>query len=587
MSKVSRRDFLRLGSLAALSAPVVSVIGKIGDQEIVESKEEFGGFTIRRHTKENPPYQVDDSMYKRPDARKALDPMKLQLQPDNAIAKMENRESGYARYECAFHSSAWTVAMGLGTNGGAMTNCGLYSWDVIPNAYGPGSPKFFELPRWDPAGDGLSTEDVTNMVKKVAKFYGASLVGIAPVDERWFYSKVIDMDPFEMMNDSSFLEEAGFELPETSSGASPRSIVQNAMLGMDKNDMKDMIIAATESVDPSVLPEGLTIGAIKAMPAGMFQKMLPNVITTFSNEYLYAMAERVPGELYPPDFDPKAILEEEFVVVDMSEAIPSASINFYEGEKSYFDDSEGEGKGKYFVSRNMKYAIVMAFEMDEDGIGTEHGMIPEAAVAIGYSKMAFTSGSLAQFLRDLGYSAIPMGNDTSLSIPMAIDAGLGELSRAGWLITPKYGPRVRLSKVVTDLPLVPDQPISFGVTEFCEVCGKCAKDCPSGAINPGERNYDAPQPTGNPGVFKWATNGAKCQQYWTDSGVSCSLCIGVCPFNKPEGWLHEATRILIGARSGSIDNILLKLDDVSGYGMKSKISSQEFWEKDEYIHIKS
>jgi hypothetical protein len=57
------------------------------------------------------------------------------MQPDNAIAKLENKEAGYGRFECAFHSSAWTVAMGLGSNGGAMTNCGLYSWDVIQASF--------------------------------------------------------------------------------------------------------------------------------------------------------------------------------------------------------------------------------------------------------------------------------------------------------------------------------------------------------------------------------------------------------------------------------------------------------------------
>ena len=40
--------------------------------------------------------------------------------------------------------------------------------------------------------------------------------------------------------------------------------------------------------------------------------------------------------------------------------------------------------------------------------------------------------------------------------PLAIMAGLGELSRIGILITPEFGPRVRLCKVFTDLPLQAD-----------------------------------------------------------------------------------------------------------------------------------
>ena len=57
------------------------------------------------------------------------------------------------------------------------------------------------------------------------------------------------------------------------------------------------------------------------------------------------------------------------------------------------------------------------------------------------------------------------------SIPIAIDAGLGELGRNGLLVTPKYGPRVRLAKILTNMPLVPDSPIRFGVTEFWKTDG--------------------------------------------------------------------------------------------------------------------
>ena len=577
----SRRDFLRVGGLATVSLPAVRIVQQMEGYDLVESGEKYGGFLIRRHTHDDPPYELDDELYDRPDARKSLDPLKMNIQMENALTRLAEGE--YSRFNCAFHNASWTLAMGLGTNG-AQTNAGLYSWKQIPNADGPGLPKYHQLPRWKPTEDGLGREELTAMVKKAAKFFGASLVGIAPVDERWFYSRVFDVDLAELLNDASeYAEDAGVEMPASGGGLSGRAVVQQAMLSMDKNDMKAMIVDVSSSVDSSLLPEGVSVPALKAMPPGLFQKMLPNVIRTFQPEYLVALAEGIPAEYLPDDFDPQVILEEDFEIIDISESIPGAGINFYDGDDSYYEGSEGEGKGEYYISRKMKYAVVMAFEMDEDGLETEHGQIPEAAVARGYSRMATTAGTLATFLRNLGYNAIPMGNDTSLSVPLAVHAGLGELSRAGYLITPKYGPRVRLAKVVTDLPLVVDQPISFGVTEFCQVCGKCAENCPSGAISTGERSFNAPS-TGSPGVLKWAIEGAKCQQYWSDMGTSCSMCITSCPFNKPQGWLHEATRVLIGARSGSVDKILLKLDDVSGYGEGKP--KEEFWTKDNYLHIR-
>ena len=46
--KISRRDFLKTAGLAGLALPVANVIGKIGNYEIVSSKEDYGGFLIKR-----------------------------------------------------------------------------------------------------------------------------------------------------------------------------------------------------------------------------------------------------------------------------------------------------------------------------------------------------------------------------------------------------------------------------------------------------------------------------------------------------------------------------------------------------------
>ncbi|MBW2513361.1 MAG: reductive dehalogenase, partial [Deltaproteobacteria bacterium] len=134
------------------------------------------------------------------------------------------------------------------------------------------------------------------------------------------------------------------------------------------------------------------------------------------------------------------------------------------------------------VPPEFKYAVAIAVEMDYSGISGSPAFTASAATGTGYSRMAFTAGLLAQFIRGLGFQAIPSGNDTACSIPVAIDAGLGEIARNGLLITPKFGPRVRLAKVLTDLPLVPDRPIEFGVWDFCLACEKCAKKCPSKSI---------------------------------------------------------------------------------------------------------
>ncbi|MFQ5710273.1 MAG: reductive dehalogenase [Candidatus Geothermarchaeales archaeon] len=176
--------------------------------------------------------------------------------------------------------------------------------------------------------------------------------------------------------------------------------------------------------------------------------------------------------------------------------------------------------------------VALAVEMDYEMIRTSPGVRAAAATRLGYSKMSFVAASLARYIRGLGYRAIPSGNETALSIPLAIQAGLGELGRNGLLITPEYGPRVRLCKVFTDLPLEPDRPISFGVGEACEGCNRCVEGCPAQAISGGEPTFEGPSISNNPGVLKWYVHPDRCRHFWNLNGVSCSNCIKSCPYNS-------------------------------------------------------
>jgi reductive dehalogenase len=181
----------------------------------------------------------------------------------------------------------------------------------------------------------------------------------------------------------------------------------------------------------------------------------------------------------------------------------------------------------------VRYAVVMAIEMDELAMATSPECPAAAVTGLAYSRMAFAASSLAEFVRNLGYTAIPDGNDTGLSIPLAIDAGLGQLGRNGLLITPEYGPRVRICKVYTDLPLEPDRPVDFGVTEFCKGCRLCAEACEVDAISfEREPGWEPACKSSNPGARKWYIDGEKCYVYWCDNGTDCSTCISVCPFNR-------------------------------------------------------
>ncbi len=211
---------------------------------------------------------------------------------------------------------------------------------------------------------------------------------------------------------------------------------------------------------------------------------------------------------------------------------------------SHYFDRETEAYGPLEIP--YKYAVVMAIEMKwEEGIVESPGFPSSAATALAYSNMAEVSSKMAQYIRMLGYEAVPSGNDTTQSIPLAIDAGLGELGRNGLLVTPEFGPRVRVCKVYTNLPLQPDQPVDFGLQGFCEKCRFCASTCPIEAIPFGDRALTQTSISNRPGILRWAVDVGKCYLFWVSNlakGAArwndCANCVRSCPWSAPiRKWL--------------------------------------------------
>lgn len=188
--------------------------------------------------------------------------------------------------------------------------------------------------------------------------------------------------------------------------------------------------------------------------------------------------------------------------------------------------------GTQVIPKEMKFVVVLLYEMDAEGISQAPTLTARATTRVVYSRISATTVMIAEFLRGLGYNAIPSANCTALSIPLAIEAGLGQLGRNGKLITPEYGPRCRISKVITDMPLETGHPIDFGVTEYCTDCQICAERCPAGAIPFGHRTID-PLNECNSGHYRaWMLDGKKCYEYWATVGTNCGICVSVCPYSR-------------------------------------------------------
>jgi epoxyqueuosine reductase len=176
--------------------------------------------------------------------------------------------------------------------------------------------------------------------------------------------------------------------------------------------------------------------------------------------------------------------------------------------------------------------IVMGHAMNHDLVATYPSALAGAATGIEYSHEAAIVVQLVTYIRNLGFNAIGSMNDTALVIPYAVKAGLGEYGRNQMVITPEFGPRVRFSKIFTDMPLLHSRPDQRGVREFCDICTKCADACPPKALPYGPPTAEPQNSSTIKGVKKWSADCEKCFGYWAAIGTDCAICMRVCPFNR-------------------------------------------------------
>ena len=222
------------------------------------------------------------------------------------------------------------------------------------------------------------------------------------------------------------------------------------------------------------------------------------------------------------------------------------------------------------IEPSHKHCIVMlldqGFETMEGASGDD--WISGAQSMRGYMRGAFIAGVMGAHLRRLGYSSRAHTNAESdiLHIPATLLAGLGELSRIGELVlNPFIGPRSKSVLLTTDLPLAFDQPIDFGLQSVCNMCLKCARECPCNAIPFG------PKVMFN-GYEIWKPDVEKCGKYRLTNmkGSACGRCMKTCPYNRED--LVESTRLLeLSIHVPSARRALIDFDDQIGAGMRNSV----------------
>jgi ferredoxin len=174
-------------------------------------------------------------------------------------------------------------------------------------------------------------------------------------------------------------------------------------------------------------------------------------------------------------------------------------------------------------------AIVLSMEMDKDRIDSSPSELSFIEVHQTYHHLGRAANRIAAWLRKRGYSAHAGHPLMGLALypPLAQQAGLGWRGLHGLIITPGFGPRVRLAAVFTSIENLPyrrENPHSW-IEEYCDLCRLCVRECPPQAI------HDQPVSHAN-GLVTCAEDDA-CFPYFAEN-YGCSVCIRVCPFHDRE-----------------------------------------------------
>lgn len=129
---------------------------------------------------------------------------------------------------------------------------------------------------------------------------------------------------------------------------------------------------------------------------------------------------------------------------------------------------------------------------------------------------------LATLFRQKGYRSLPLPAvgpfdqrflTSLLSYKHAAElAGLGTIGRHSLLITPEFGPRVRLACLLTEASI---KPSTIARKEYCTNCDSCIEECPVQALQIPKQGE------------AYSMNKFACRTY-RQAGLTCSVCMKAC-----------------------------------------------------------
>ena len=177
------------------------------------------------------------------------------------------------------------------------------------------------------------------------------------------------------------------------------------------------------------------------------------------------------------------------------------------------------------IRKDLPHAICLALEQDYQKTQTIPSMEAEDTHFGTYEDQGPLTMELTAFIRRLGYNIQVSGPTWHYGpmIPMFVAAGLGQLGANGQLLSPHFGSRARLQIIYTDANITYDEPIDYGIHQFCQECKVCVDRCPGRALMPDKVWYRGVEK--NKLVFK------RCRPVMARY-EGCGVCMKVCPIQK-------------------------------------------------------